>query len=148
MLEETGLGNRSIRETLDKHKTLPQCSSCHRRIDPLGFALENFDPVGLWRDSVLSADKSQRFPIEPAGLMPDGKRRFDSPQEMKKLMLDDRDAFLAGLADAIMTYGIGRTIGYADQAEVERIVAATARQGYGVRTLLHEIVKSKPFQTK
>ncbi|MEQ8791938.1 MAG: DUF1592 domain-containing protein [Pirellulaceae bacterium] len=148
MLEETGLGNRSIRETLSIHMTKPQCSSCHRRIDPLGFGLENFDPVGLWRESVVSADKSQRFAIEPAGLMPDGKRRFTTAEEMKQLMMTDRDEFLTGLTEAIMTYGIGRKVGYADQVEVERIVAATADRGYGLRTLLHEIVKSKPFQTK
>jgi hypothetical protein len=148
MLEEASLGNRSIRETLRVHMTKPQCSSCHRRIDPLGFGLENFDPVGLWRETVLSADKTRRFPIEPAGVMPDGEREFSTPREMKALMMSDRDEFLTGLTEAIMTYGIGRKVGYADEVEVERIVAATADQGYGLRTLLHEIVKSKPFQTK
>jgi hypothetical protein len=67
---------------------------------------------------------------------------------MKKLMMSDRDEFMTGLTEAIMTYGIGRKIGYADQAEVEGIVDATAARGYGLRTLLHEIVNSKPFQTK
>jgi len=147
-LDEADLGNRSIRDTLSTHMTLPQCSSCHRRIDPLGFGLENFDPVGLWRDSVMSADKSQRFSIEPAGLMPDGKRQFANPAEMKLRMMEDRDDFLTGLTEAIMTYGIGRKVGYADRTEVERIVADTAEQGAGLRTLLHEIVKSTPFQTK
>lgn len=148
MLNEAGLGNRSIRETLNIHMTKPQCSSCHRRIDPLGFGLENFDPVGLWRESVLSADKTKRFPIEPTGLMPDGKREFSSPREMKQRMMSDRDAFLTGLTEAIMTYGIGRKVGYADQIEVQQIVSATAAKGYGLRTLLREIVKSPPFQTK
>lgn len=148
MLEEASLGNRSIRDSLQIHMTKPQCSSCHRRIDPLGFGLENFDPVGLWREAVMSADKSQQFAIEPAGVMPDGEREFSTPREMKKLMMDDRDAFLTGLTEAIMTYGIGRKVGYADQVEVERIVAATAAKRYGLRTLIHEIVKSNPFQTK
>lgn len=148
MLEEEGLGNRSIRETLSAHMNKPQCSSCHRRIDPLGFGLENFDPVGLWRESVLSADKKARFAIEPAGLMPDGKRRFSTPGEMKTLMMADRDAFLTGLTEAIMTYGIGRKVGYADQVEVERIVADAAAQGYGLRSLLHGIVASNSFRTK
>lgn len=148
MLDEAGLGNRSIRETLSIHMTKPQCSSCHRRIDPLGFGLENYDPVGLWRESVASADGTKRFPIEPAGMMPDGKRQFATPEEMKTLIMSDRDEFLTGLTEAIMTYGIGRKVGYADQAEVEQIVAATAAKGYGLKTLLHEIVKSEPFQTK
>lgn len=148
MLDEAGLGNRSIRETLNIHMTKPQCSSCHRRIDPLGFGLENFDPVGLWRESVLSADKTKRFSIEPTGLMPDGKREFSSPREMKQLMMSDRDAFLTGLTEAIMTYGIGRKVGYADQIEVQQIVSTTAAKGYGLRTLLREIVQSPPFQTK
>ena len=148
MLDEASLGNRSIRETLNVHMTKPQCSSCHRRIDPLGFGLENFDPVGLWRESVLSADGTTRFPIDPAGAMPDGKRTFSHPREMKGLMMHDRDSFLTGLTEAMMTYGIGRKIGYADQTEVEGIVTATAAKGYGLKTLLHEIVKSEAFQTK
>ncbi|QDU96020.1 DUF1592 domain-containing protein [Lignipirellula cremea] len=148
MLEEEGLGNRSIRETLSIHMSKAQCSSCHRRMDPLGFGLENFDPVGRWRETVLSADKSTRFPIEPAGLMPDGERRFATPGEMKKLMMNDQDEFTTGLTQAIMTYGIGRKIGYADQVEVERIVDAASTAGGGLRTLLHEIVKSSAFQTR
>jgi len=148
MLEEANLGNRSIRETLSVHMNKPQCSSCHRRIDPLGFGLENYDPVGLWRESVLSADGTERFSIEPAGFMPDGERQFSTPREMKTLMLEDRDVFLTGLTKAIMTYGLGRKVGYADQAEVDRIVTKTAAEGYGLRTLLHEIVHSEPFQTK
>ena len=148
MLDPSDLGDRSIRETLAVHMTKPQCSSCHRRIDPLGFGLENFDPVGLWRESVLSADGTKQFSIEPAGLMPDGRRSFSSPEEMKDWMMEDRDAFLTGLTKAMMTYGIGRKVGFPDQVEVERVVAVTAAKGYGLRTLIHEIIRSKPFQTK
>ena len=148
MLDPSDLGNRSVRETLRIHMTKPQCSSCHHRIDPLGFGIENFGPVGLWRDSVLSADGTTRFPIDPTGVMPDGKRTFTSPEEMKDLMMEDRDAFLTGLTEAIMTYGIGRKVGYADQSDVQRVVAATAAKGYGLRTLVHQIVQSDSFQTK
>lgn len=148
MLDEESIGERSIRETLSIHMTKAQCRSCHRRIDPLGFGMENFDPAGRWRTEVKSTDKTKTFPIEPAGVMPDGKRKFANFREMKRHLVTDRDALLSGLTEAIMTYAVGRTIGFSDQETVEQIVKETARSGYGLRTLIHNIVQSEPFLTK
>ncbi len=148
MLDESAVGVRSIRETLSLHMDSPQCSSCHRRIDPLGYAMENFDPVGLWRTEVASSDGSTTFPVETAGLMPDGKRHFSGFEELKAYLVDDRDAFVTGLTEALMTYGYGRSVGFSDQALVEEIVAECRAQGYGLRHLLTRIILSEPFLTK
>ncbi len=148
MLDEESVGTRSMRETLDLHMTTPQCASCHRRIDPMGFALENFDPVGLWRESVPSADGSNTFPIEPAGLMPDGKTRFRDFLSMKKLLTTQRDSMLKGITESMMTYALGRTVGFTDQETIEDITAKTAEQNYGMKSLVHNIVLSKAFLSK
>ncbi len=148
MLDEESIGTRSMRETLDLHMTTPQCASCHRRIDPLGFGLENFDPVGLWRKSVPSADASISFPIESSGLMPDGKTKFDDFLSMKKQLTTQQDPLLKGLTEAVMTYALGRTIGFTDQGTVDEIIAKTTKENYGLKSLVHNIVLSKAFLSK
>lgn len=148
MLDEESVGTRSMRETLDIHMTTPQCASCHRRIDPMGFGLENFDPVGLWRESVLSSDGKATFPIEPAGLMPDGKTQFNDFLSMKKLLSTQRDSLLKGLTESMMTYALGRTVGFTDRDTVDEIVAKTKSDNYGLRSLVHHIILSKAFLAK
>ncbi len=148
MLDEESVGTRSMRETLDIHMTTPQCASCHRRIDPLGFGLENFDPVGLWRESVLSSDGEVTFPIEPAGLMPDGKTKFNNFLSMKKHLTTQRDSLLKGLTESMMTYALGRTVGFTDQDAVEAIVEKTRSEDYGLRSLVHNIILNKAFLAK
>lgn len=148
MLDEESIGERSIRETLAQHMNSAQCSSCHRRIDPLGFAMEHFDPVGLWRTDVASSNGETRFPIETTGVMPDGKRRFSNFREMKAHLADDHEAFVAGLTRALMTYGYGRSVGFTDRSLIEELVAENAAWGYGMRSLVTSIVLSEPFMTK
>lgn len=148
MLDEESIGERSIRETLSQHMNSAQCSSCHRRIDPLGFAMENFDPVGLWRTDVASSSGEARFSIETAGLMPDGERRFSNLREMKAHLVDDQADFIAGLTRALMTYGYGRSVGFTDRSLIEELVTKSRSQGNGLRSLLTSIVLSDPFMTK
>ncbi len=147
-LDEDETGNRSIRETLAIHQSNPQCASCHRRIDPLGFALENFDPVGRWREKVSGA-QGVEFAIDPQGVMPDGKRTFSGPTGLKQRLLEDRNDFLRGLTKSLMTYALGRSIGFSDRELVNGIVAQTATQhDYRLRSLIHAIVRSQAFQTR
>lgn len=148
MLDEKQVGTRSIRDTLDQHMTKAQCQSCHRRIDPLGFALERFDPVGLLRDQVRSEDGAQTFPIVTAGVMPDGKRSFAGYPELRQRLMEDRDQLVRVLTRNLMTYALGRTIGFTDQDTVEQLVAATIKDGYGLGALVRHLVQSKAFQTK
>ncbi|MEQ8784817.1 MAG: DUF1592 domain-containing protein [Pirellulaceae bacterium] len=148
MLNEDEVGSRSIRETLAIHMNTPQCMSCHRRIDPIGFGMENLDPLGRWRDEVPSSDESAAFSIDPRGVMPDGKREFAGFRELKQLVRDDRDALLTAWTEALMTYGLGRTIGFTDREVVDRIAAETTEADYGLRTLVHRIVQSEAFLSK
>ncbi len=174
MLDEESVGKRAIRDTLSLHQSAPQCASCHRRIDPLGFALENFDPVGQWRTSVWSVvpdateqgkkkrSKSKKgnaekeikitapveFSIISKGVMPDGVRRFEGPMELKQRLHEDRESFLRGLTEAIMTYGLGRSIAFADHPCVDEIVASTIQHNYQLRTLIQEIVRSEAFMMR
>lgn len=148
MLDEESIGEQSIRETLAQHMNSAQCSSCHRRIDPLGFAMENFDPVGLWRTEVASSNGKLRFPIETAGLMPDGERSFSNFRQMTGHLVDDQADFVAGLTRALMTYGYGRSVGFTDRTLVEDLVTKSRSQGYGLRSLLTSIVLSEPFMAK
>lgn len=148
MLDEASIGERSIRDTLAQHMNSAQCSSCHRRIDPLGFAMEHFDPVGLWRSDVVSSGGEVRFPIDTGGVMPDGKRRFSNFREMKRYLVDDQKDFVTGLTRALMTYGYGRSVGFTDRSFVEQLVAKSESQGWGLRDLLINIILSEPFLTK
>ena len=148
MLDEEAVGTQSIRATLSQHMDSAQCSSCHRRIDPLGFAMENFDPVGLWRKEVASSDGTKMFPVETAGVMPDGQRKFADFSGMKKHLVDDQKAFVTGLTRALMIYGYGRSVGFTDRPLIEELVAENESAGFGLRDLLTRIVLSKPFLTK
>ena len=125
-----------------------QCKSCHQRIDPLGFGLENFDPVGLWRTKVVSKDGKKNFPIEPAGVMPDGSSKYKDFLGMKKQLSKHSIPMLKGMTEALMTYGLGRTIGFTDLDTIDEIVKDTAQKNYGFKTLIHEIILSKPFLRK
>ena len=148
MLDEEAVGSQSIRDTLSQHMDSAQCSSCHRRIDPLGYAMENFDPVGLWRNEVASSDGTTMFPVETAGVMPDGEREFKNFTEMKQYLVEDQQAFVTGLTRALMIYGYGRSVGFTDRPLIDDLVAASQSNGYGLRDLLTGIVLSKPFLTK
>jgi len=148
MLDEDTIGEQSIRETLSQHMNSAQCSSCHRRIDPLGYAMENFDPVGLWRTKTASTDGSTMFPIETAGVMPDGERRFKTFGEMKVRLVEDEQAFVTGLTKALMIYGYGRSVGFSDHDLIDEIVAKSKSQRFRLRDLLTSIVLSEPFMNK
>lgn len=143
-------GARTIREMLAKHKSATECASCHVKIDPPGFALENFDPSGRWRDRYLTVVKRSRSqgPVVDAGFdMPDG-RHFDTLQEFQQLVLEGRAALAANVARHLLTYGTGAACGFADRARVQEIVQECEENAYGLRSLLQAVVTSTIFQTK
>lgn len=135
-------GAQSIRDQLEKHRSLPSCYDCHRKIDPLGFALENFDPVGKWRDEYDRGVK-----IESAGELPNGKT-FGDIMGLKEILVGQQDLFAKSLTEKLLAYAIGRQLEPTDRPEVDRIVSALHTQGNGFRDLIREVVLSKPFQTK
>jgi hypothetical protein len=146
-------GARTIREQLDKHRRTASCTSCHRKIDPLGFALESFDVTGAWRDRyrVLSGTNLAMSPngpkVEAGSSLPDG-RAFRDIDELKKLLLEDKDQLARCLTEKLLIYATGRGLRYSDRAAVKEIVARSRARNYGFRSLIHEIVQSRTFLDK
>jgi cytochrome c551/c552 len=131
----------SLREQLQKHRSNPACASCHSRLDPLGFSLENFDAVGKFRTSEGGAA------IEASGAMPNGTV-IDGPEGLKKVLLARKDEFVENLASKLLTYGLGRGIEYYDQPAVREIRRQTERSDYTFSSMVVAIVNSVPFQMR
>jgi len=139
--ESSGDGTRSMREQLTVHRSNPTCAACHRNMDPLGFGLENYDAIGRWRDA------DGRFPIDASGTLPDGQR-FNTPGEMRALLVSQLPQFSRTLTSKMLTYALRRSLQPYDRSAVESIHRAVAGDGYRLRTMVHQIVKSLPFQSR
>ena len=125
----------TLRQRMEQHRTDPGCASCHRRMDPLGFGLENFDAIGGWRTHD-GADV-----IDPSGQLPGG-RGFRGPGELQTALQTRRDAFARCLTEKMLTYALGRGVDRSDRREVDRIVARLSREGYRFSALVLGIVES------
>jgi hypothetical protein len=134
--------NLTIREKLAAHATRADCRSCHAKIDPYGFALEHYDPVGLWRDTYEGGQ-----PIDASGLL-FNQRPFATIEEFKDGLLAEKDRFTRAFAAHLLAYALGREVKAADHPALDRIVEAAAAEDYRLRSLLTHIVLSEPFQTK
>ncbi len=130
----------SLRERMAEHRSNPVCASCHRRMDPMGFALENFDGIGRWRD------EDDGIPIETVTLLPDGTR-IDSPQRFREVLLEGEE-FVTTVTEKLLTYAIGRGVDYYDAPAVRRIVRDIAGDGYRWSSLVLAIVNSQPFRMR
>jgi hypothetical protein len=139
--EETIGSSASMREQLEMHRKNPTCASCHRRMDPLGFGLENFDAVGAWRTM------DGKFPIDASGQLPDG-RTFTGPEELTKILSEDREAFARSLTSKLLTYGLGRGLERYDAKTVREIANRLPAHGYRFSGVILEIVKSLPFGSR
>jgi len=156
-------GAVTIRQQLDKHRSLETCSACHAKIDPAGFALENFDVMGGWRDRYRSesggdlaqgiAKSGQKFafhyalPVDASGTLPDG-RQFHDVRELKQLLLADDRQLARNLARQLAVYATGAPIHFADREPIEQILERASSSHYGVRSLIHELVQSELFLNK
>jgi hypothetical protein len=129
----------SLRQRMEQHRSNPACATCHQRMDPLGFALENYNAVGAWRT------KDGNFDIDPSGELPSGEK-FANAKELKQVLLRRQDQFRKCLADRLLTYALGRGLESYDRCVVDEIAAAVARDGNRFSRLVVEIVKSEPFQ--
>jgi uncharacterized protein DUF1592/uncharacterized protein DUF1588/uncharacterized protein DUF1585/uncharacterized protein DUF1587/uncharacterized protein DUF1595 len=143
-LPEQGDGGRavSVRERMEKHRSNPACASCHAQMDPLGFALENFDAVGRWR--TLSEGNT---PIDASGALPDGTT-FDGPAELRRLLAGRRDEFVRTVIEKMLVYALGRGLEYYDMPTVRRIQREAAAADYRWSSLVQAIVQSTPFQMR
>jgi hypothetical protein len=131
----------SHRAQLEAHRANTLCASCHNKMDPLGFGLENYDAVGRWRT------KDGAFAIDATGTFPGGKT-FSSPAELKALLMSRMPQFTRALAERMLTYALGRGVEPYDRLVVKDLVARTAADGYRVQALVQGIVASVPFQQR
>jgi Protein of unknown function (DUF1592)/Protein of unknown function (DUF1588)/Protein of unknown function (DUF1587)/Protein of unknown function (DUF1595)/Protein of unknown function (DUF1585) len=141
-LNEAAIGTAaSLRQQMEQHRKNATCASCHARMDPLGFGLENYDAIGAWRT------EDGKFPVDPAGVLPDG-RTFKEPCELKALLKVDRDAFAQGLTEKLLTYALGRGLESYDKPAVKKIAGSLAHDDYRFSSLVLNIVSSVPFQLR
>ena len=131
----------TLRQIMEQHRKNPVCASCHRRMDPLGFAFENFDAVGVWRE------KDGDAPVDASGELPDG-RKFNGPDGLKKLLKENNSLFVRCLSEKMLTYALGRGLERYDRRAVDKIVEAVAKDDYRFSSLISEIIKSDPFQMR
>jgi hypothetical protein len=140
----------TTRERLSLHQEQPQCASCHRRIDPIGFGLENFDTAGQWRseDSYERPQLGRKtWTIDPAGAFHKGAS-FASYQQLRDLIHERSEDFARGLSTALVEYALGHPAGFSDEPLIDYMVAESKTHGYAIRSILHTLVQSREFQTK
>jgi hypothetical protein len=130
----------SVRERLEEHRKNPVCASCHARMDPLGFALENFDAIGRWR----AVDESGK-PVDASGTLPDGTT-FDGPAQFRRALLARSDEFVGTVIEKLLTYALGRGIEPYDLPAVRTIMRQAKAGDYRWSSLIQGIVASVPFQ--
>ena len=138
----TGEENLTLKERLTLHRKRADCRGCHEQIDPLGFALENYDPIGVWREKYDNGRD-----VDASGKL-FRKHEFDNVVEFKDAILAEKDRFARGLAGHLLSFALARELGAADQIALDQIVKATAENDYKIQTLLKQVVLSKPFQSK
>ncbi len=160
-------GAKTIREQLDKHRHIESCATCHSKIDPPGFALENFDVIGAWRDRyrIMPAQGQRADYIQPKGNFPQWVRvalgptvdasytlengaSFHDVDEFKTLLARDKEQIARCLAAKLIVYATGAGIQFADRPVVAEIVAHSKAKNYGLRSIIHEVVQSRVFQNK
>ncbi|MBV8811379.1 MAG: DUF1592 domain-containing protein [Acidobacteriaceae bacterium] len=129
----------TMRQQMEKHRADPVCAACHTRMDPLGFALENYNAIGRWRTH------EGPFPIDASGVLPNGTK-FTGPADLKKILASDSDAFADCLTEKLMIYALGRGLETYDRPAVKKIVQQAAVKGYRFSSLINGIVDSVPFQ--
>lgn len=135
------LDSASMRQRLEAHRADPTCASCHKRMDPIGFALENYNAIGEWRD------KEGSFTIDTSGVLPGG-HKINGPEDLKSAILEKKDGFVRCLATKMLTYAIGRGIEPYDQCTIDDICASVKQNNYRFSSLMQGIVKSDPFQKR
>lgn len=155
-------GASTLRELLDKHRDLPDCNACHKKIDPPGFALESFNPIGGYRDRYRSIGSGDRIDlqvngrnvnyrlgpaVDSSGELPTGQD-FADFRDFREHLASDQRLLATAFTNKLLTFATGRELGFSDRWEVARIVEAAAERGYGVRDLIHLVVQSELFKNK
>ena len=139
--EQVGITG-SLRQQLEQHRANPACAVCHDRIDPLGFGLENYDPIGRWREM------DGKFPVDSSGELPGGVK-FETPGELKQILRNTQgDDFVQAVVEKMTTYALGRGIETSDTPVIEQIKAGMAANEYRFTSLMEGIVDSVAFRQR
>ncbi len=145
-LDENDIGTteaQTVRELIARHRENPACYSCHAVMDPLGFALENFDATGAWRD----VDRYARRPIDASGELPDGTA-INGPDDLRKALLERPEQFVQTFTEGLMTYALGRTIEHYDMPAVREVVREAAKDDYRFSSIVWGVVSSEQFRMR
>jgi hypothetical protein len=134
---------KSVRESMEEHRANAACASCHARMDPIGFALENFNAIGQWRTTEGAANTV----IDTSGVLPDGTK-FQGPVELRKIFAGKPDQLATTVTEKLLTYALGRGVEYYDQPTVRKILRESAPNSYRWSDLIFGIVNSEPFQLR
>ena len=141
-LEDQSELTGTLREKMQQHRENPNCASCHAQMDPLGFAMENFDAIGRWRET------DEKQPIDATGELPNGKK-FSGAKELQQLLLTEKqDQFVRCVAEKMLTFALGRGIEYYDRCAVDKIVEHVKKNDFRFSELVIAIVESEPFQKR
>ena len=141
-LREGDIGTTaSMRQRLEQHRANPSCAVCHDQMDPIGFALENYDAAGAWRL------KDGNFDLDTTGTLLDG-RTFKGARELKQVLRSNSDAFVRHFTEKLMTYALGRGVERADRPAIDHMVADTERDGYRFASVVNAIVQSRAFRMR
>lgn len=143
-LEEEGevVHGTTLRERLEQHRADPECANCHAKMDPIGFALENYNAIGAWRW------KDGELDIDTTAVLPDGTVLQHGIIDLRRVVLDRKQQFARCLTEKLLTYALGRGLEYYDRPTVERIVVQLEAKDYRSSVLITEIVKSDPFRLR
>ena len=138
----------SLRAKLEAHRSDPNCAACHRKIDPLGLAFDNYDAIGHWRTVEAVSDGAGANPaLDPGGSLPDG-RKFADAAGLKRLMLADKDKFAAAFTEKLATYALRRAMTFGDRDKLQRIAAQSKSDGYKLASLIQTLITSDLFQRR
>ena len=141
-LDDSKIGSTgTLRQQMEVHRKNPACASCHSLMDPLGFGLENFNAIGAWRT------EDGKFPVDAKGTLPDGKS-FSNPRELKAILKTNRDPFIAGLTEKLLTYALGRGLERFDKPAMAAIARNATDQEFKFSALILAIVNSLPFEER
>lgn len=140
-VKATGGGRTlSVRERMEEHRKNPTCNSCHRVIDPLGLALENYDPTGAWRI------KDNEVQVDPVGTLYDGSR-IEGPESLRAALVKYKDAVVLSFTESLMTYALGRRVEHYDMPAIRAIVRDAAKNNYKMSSFIKGVIKSAAFQS-
>jgi hypothetical protein len=138
----------TVRAKLEAHRSDANCNACHRKIDPLGIAFDNYDAIGHWRTVETVPNGTGADPmLDPSGELNDG-RKFADAADLKKLLLDDTDKFAAAFVEKLATYALRRGTTFTDRSELKPVVEQAKADGYKLSSIVESVVTSELFQQR